>query len=71
MGGVSVLAFFGGFLGLINIIFWMVAGWRAMVAHEKLAAAAQELAAKKVDLQRIAQQVDELHDWQNDREGAT
>ena len=34
MTGLSILALFFGF---ITGIFWMVVGWRAMIAHEKVA----------------------------------
>lgn len=33
-------------LGVASLIFWMVVGWRAMRAHERLAAAAEEAARR-------------------------
>ena len=39
----------GGFAVVIVIattIFWMYVGWRAMVAHERLAKAAEDMARK-------------------------
>ena len=32
--------------GVVATIFWMYVGWRAMVAHERLAEAAEEMARK-------------------------
>ena len=40
-GSSALLAFFGlvtSVLGLITTIFWLVVGWRAMRAHEEIAA---------------------------------
>jgi uncharacterized membrane protein len=34
------------FFAIITGIFWMVVGWRAMRAHERLAAALEEAARK-------------------------
>jgi uncharacterized membrane protein len=39
----------GGFAVLIVIgtsVFWMYVGWRAMLAHERLAKAAEDMARK-------------------------
>lgn len=36
------------FLMVVVAIFWMVVGWRAMRAHERLADAAAEIAKKTV-----------------------
>lgn len=47
MGAFAVLAVLAGVLGLVSTIFWMVVGWRAMIAHEKMAASLQELAARR------------------------
>jgi uncharacterized membrane protein len=33
-------------LGVITSIFWMYVGWQAMRAHQRLAAAAEDLARK-------------------------
>jgi uncharacterized membrane protein len=33
--------------GLLLTVFWMVVGWRAMRAHERLARAAEELAGNR------------------------
>ena len=39
---------------LISAIFWMVVGWRAMLAHERLARAADHLARRLfLDVQPI------------------
>ena len=35
-----------GLVGIAITIFWLVVGWRAMRAHERLAQAAEELARK-------------------------
>ncbi|MAB78552.1 MAG: hypothetical protein CMJ89_04280 [Planctomycetes bacterium] len=43
MSGFASIAICGGVLGLISTIFWMVVGWRALVAHEKLASAVEKL----------------------------
>ena len=40
----AVLAILLGLFGIVVSIFWMVVGWRAMKAHEKLSAAAEEIA---------------------------
>ncbi len=34
-------------IGLFGVIFWMVVGWRAMRAHEKLADSMEWLARQK------------------------
>jgi uncharacterized membrane protein len=34
-------------IAVFSAVFWMVVGWRAMRAHERLADAAEELARKK------------------------
>lgn len=39
--GADVLAVFVMIAAVVTTIFWMVVGWRAMIAHEKIAAAAQ------------------------------
>jgi hypothetical protein len=49
IAGIAILAVLGGILVLISTFFWMVVGWRAMIAHEKLAASTQELATKRND----------------------
>ena len=35
-----------GFVGIAVSVFWMVVGWRAMKAHEKLADAAEEMSRR-------------------------
>jgi uncharacterized membrane protein len=40
MEGLMILATIGG---LITTVFWMVVGWRAMRAHERLADAAKRM----------------------------
>lgn len=42
----SGLALLFGLWGLVVTIFWLVIGWRAMVAHERLAAAIERVAQK-------------------------
>jgi uncharacterized membrane protein len=37
--GFAILAVFAG---IVSAIFWMVVGWRAMRAHERLAEAAEQ-----------------------------
>ena len=39
-GGIAVLIVIG------TTVFWMYVGWRAMVAHERLAKAAEDMARK-------------------------
>jgi hypothetical protein len=34
-------------LGLVSTVFWMVVGWRAMRAHEKIAQSTEKLAAQQ------------------------
>ena len=41
-GLATLLAFFG----LATTIFWMYVGWRAMVAHERLAKATEDMSRK-------------------------
>lgn len=36
-------------VGLASAVFWMVVGWRAMRAHERLADAAEQAARKLPD----------------------
>jgi len=43
MEGFTLLVMAGG---LITTIFWMVVGWRAMRAHERLADAAQRISMR-------------------------
>lgn len=43
----AVLAIVLGLVGVVVTLFWMVVGWRAMKAHEKLAAAAEEIARRQ------------------------
>ena len=38
------LAFKMALIGLVTTIFWMVVGWRAMRAHERIADAAERTA---------------------------
>jgi len=40
-GGLAILAVI---VGILTAIFWMVVGWRAMRAHERLADAAEHIA---------------------------
>jgi uncharacterized membrane protein len=40
----EVLAMLAVLFGIITTIFWMVVGWRAMRAHERLADAAESAA---------------------------
>ena len=43
MQGLAVLV---TLFGIASAIFWMVVGWRAMRAHERIADAAEETARK-------------------------
>jgi uncharacterized membrane protein len=49
MGNITLLAMAGG---LITGIFWMVVGWRAMRAHERLAEAVQRISMHPQSPQR-------------------
>lgn len=40
------LVLLGLIFGFFTTIFWMVVGWRAMRAHERLAEASEEAASK-------------------------
>lgn len=42
--GFGAFGAFAVILGLATTIFWMVVGWRAMRAHERLADAAEDAA---------------------------
>ncbi|MCY3016685.1 MAG: hypothetical protein NT171_18580 [Planctomycetota bacterium] len=42
----AVVAILIGLFGIVASIFWMVVAWRAMKAHEKLSAAAEEIARR-------------------------
>lgn len=44
MGDVAALAIFGMIVSSFVTIFWMITGWRAMKAHEKLADSVESLA---------------------------
>ena len=37
------ITFFAGALAIVTTVFWMVVGWRAMRAHEALAASIDRL----------------------------
>ena len=43
IGGLAVLL---ALIGIAVTVFWMVVGWRAMKAHEKLADAAEEISRR-------------------------
>ena len=43
IGGLAVLL---ALIGIAVTVFWMVVGWRAMKAHEKLADAAEEMSRR-------------------------
>jgi uncharacterized membrane protein len=43
VGGLAVLI---ALVGVATTIFWMYVGWRAMVAHERLAKATEDMARK-------------------------
>ena len=45
-GAAGGLAFFAVLAGLFSAIFWMVVGWRAMRAHERLAISFEQAARK-------------------------
>ncbi|MFT7676889.1 MAG: hypothetical protein ACI8QC_000866, partial [Planctomycetota bacterium] len=38
-GGIAFLAILGVIFGILSTLFWMLVGWRAMLAHEQLASA--------------------------------
>lgn len=42
-GAFSLLAFLTVLFGIVTTIFWMVVGWRAMRAHERLAEVSEGL----------------------------
>jgi uncharacterized membrane protein len=42
-GGFQLLGIVLGILGVVSTLFWMVVGWRAMRAHERIADATEEL----------------------------
>lgn len=46
MAGFAALAML---LGIISTVFWMVCGWRAMRAHEKLADSLERLSYQRTD----------------------
>ena len=48
-GGVQVLAVMAYLFGIITPIFWMVVGWRAMRAHERIADASERAARRLPD----------------------
>ena len=50
--GTGFLAVFGLLVGLATTIFRLVVGWRAMIAHEKIAASLKELAEKRSEGQQ-------------------
>ena len=43
-GGLQALALIPVLIGVATAVFWMVVGWRAMRAHERLADAAERRA---------------------------
>lgn len=43
MGDAQILFLIGAIWTFIVTIFWLVIGWRAMKAHERLAASADEI----------------------------
>jgi len=45
-GDAQVFAFLITVAGVVSAIFWMVVGWRAMRAHERIADAAEQTARK-------------------------
>ncbi len=40
----GTFGFFAVLIALVTTVFWMIVGWRAMLAHERLADAAERLA---------------------------
>jgi uncharacterized membrane protein len=45
-GNIQGLAMLLAWFGIATTIFWMVVGWRAMRAHERIADAAEQAARK-------------------------
>ena len=45
-GGIAFLALIGFLFGLFTTLFWMLVGWRAMLAHEQLAGATAQMAER-------------------------
>ena len=43
MEGFAVLAIIGG---IVTTVFWLVIGWRAMCAHERIADALEHIATR-------------------------
>ena len=43
-GGMEAFVFLSFLIGIATAIYWMVVGWRAMRAHERLADAIERLA---------------------------
>ncbi len=50
-GGAAVFAAMAA--GLLSAVFWMVVGWRAMRAHERLADASEIVARKVRESERL------------------
>lgn len=46
-GGITLMASIAFLVGIAITIFWMVTGWRAMRAHERLAEAVEDLSMQK------------------------
>ena len=44
--GLGAITFLTALVGLASAIFWMIVGWRAMRAHEKLADTVEEIASR-------------------------
>ena len=46
---VRVDSFFGPLIAFLFTVFWMIVGWRAMLAHERLAQATETIARRTRD----------------------
>jgi hypothetical protein len=65
---IQLLALLSGIAGFFVTIFWMVVGWRAMRAHEKISEYLSEDLEQKSRLLRVAQKKDRTSEGKSFRD---